>query len=173
MQLPTRHAVEDPHVSPRLRPHFPSAVLHAALTQTAVPTAALHVPSSGGVWPEMLGMAVPFSSLPVHAEVCVLQNCVDEQSASTAQPPAATQTVPLQLFERHCAPAVHGPPLATPHFESVASHAADRQTVAALPLVQVPLPLAKPHALSLVSQTAAEHTAVPTAALHVPVSGGV
>jgi hypothetical protein len=61
-------------------------MLHVPDTQTAVPTAALHVPVSAGVCPEIMGTGVPSGSLAVHAFAWVLQNCVLAHWLSIVQP---------------------------------------------------------------------------------------
>jgi hypothetical protein len=46
----------------------------AAVMQTTVPTAASQVPFSGGEWPLIVGMAMPFGSFAPHTLSSVLQN---------------------------------------------------------------------------------------------------
>lgn len=117
---------------------------------TAAPTPAAHVPSSAGVCPATVGIAVPLVSFSEHVDVAVLHHLPDAQSASFAQPLAAGT-----------------------HTSELAPHAPERHTVAAFAAVQGPVPSLYPQAWSLMSQTADAHTAVPTSAVHRAVSGGV
>ena len=96
----------------------------------------------------IVGMAAPFATFVVQADVCVLQNWAEVQSPSTTQPPAGSHT---------------------PETE----HAPLRHTVEAVPVVHDPSPFAKPQRLSAVSHTPATQTDAPTGALQVPVSAGV
>src|SRR5882672_9349394 len=61
-------------------PQTPPAQTPAA--HTAVPTAALQVPSRTGSWFARVGMAVPLVSLGTHDSRSVSQNCVEAQSPS-------------------------------------------------------------------------------------------
>ena len=141
---PLRHTAVVPleHVpSPFANPHLLSAS-HAPLAHSAMPTAPLQIPPLCGT---SFTSVAPLASFAVQVSVAPLQNCAAEQSPSTMQPL---------------------PPEGT-HTSETVPQVALRQTVAAVPLVQVPSPFANPHLLS-VSQTPPVHSASPTATEQVP-----
>ena len=147
-QKPERHTVAPVAVvhgpSPFLRPHALSVVSQTPAWQTALPTAVLHAPVSGGVCPLIVGTDVPFGSFAVHVFADVSQNWVAAQSPSTVHAPGAWQTPDTeQPPERQTvAPVavVHGPsPSAKPHLRS-GSQTALRQTMPAVAVVQAPSP---------------------------------
>ena len=45
--------------------------------------------TNGGVWPAMVGIAMPLPSFATHVELDVSQNCVAVQFASVVQPAGA------------------------------------------------------------------------------------
>jgi hypothetical protein len=81
LHAPDRHTVaalpllHDPWLL--VYPHLLS-VSQTPEAQTDAPTLIVHIPLSVGVWPEMVGMAVPLASCAVQTLVCVLQNWVLE-----------------------------------------------------------------------------------------------
>lgn len=126
-----------------------SAISQTPLTHTSFAAFAVQVPFRvGPLCVGSDGIGEPLASLASQACVDSSHQSPPVQSPSVLHPPAGSQ-VPATL------------------------HAPDRHTVAPFPAVHGPSPLARPHSLSAVSQTAAVHTAVPTAAVQVPVSGGV
>ena len=72
--VPPLAAVQGP--SPLAYPHSLSEVSQTPDVHTEVPADAVQTPVSGGVWPEIVGMGVPFASLGAHPFVMVLQNWV-------------------------------------------------------------------------------------------------
>jgi hypothetical protein len=145
--LPVAAATHGP--SPLARPHSLFVVSHTPLEQTSVAAAAVHLPFKVGViWVPSIGIGVLFGSFAVQVFVASSHHLPIEQSASTLQPPAGSQSM-------------------------FVLHAPDWQTV--LPVAAAthgPSPSARPHS-SFMSHTAAVQTAAPTPVAHFPLSTGV
>ena len=141
MQTPERHVAAVVHARLFGSPHKLSPVSHAPLTQTRVPTAAVHVLAIGA--PE--GTGCPFGIFGAHVPaagnpVALLHHSCAEQSASTVQSAPHAPVVVLQIGPA-CAPTqsrfavhlVHAPP------------AAQYGLVADVQAAVVPLPLSPLH----------------------------